>query len=174
MLRLPSLLQEQYWQTPLVIRRPNPLHGVAQCLPQRTTRASRNVLARDRGASSWAHSSSTGSYLCTRRLAYRCYSPAFLAYPSIQVYTAKSYSTRILVLSDTVVTRVQSIFGYQFKDPSLLWEALQYGGYGRQPINGRNVNRGNQRLALVGDSILQYVLAKAWYQSNASQGKYRR
>ncbi|RDW82712.1 hypothetical protein BP6252_03824 [Coleophoma cylindrospora] len=49
----------------------------------------------------------------------------------------------------SAITEVQTLLGYKFKRPELLWEAL--------------VVRKNLRLALVGDSVLKTELRTKWY-----------
>lgn len=57
----------------------------------------------------------------------------------------------------------QSILGYQFQDPSLLWEALQAPGSGVPGFAGRRyTNEGNKPLAGIGDALLSlYVKDRA-------------
>lgn len=49
----------------------------------------------------------------------------------------------------------QTILGYEFNDPSLLWEALQAPGSGVLMSAGRMLtNEGNKPLAAIGDALL--------------------
>lgn len=70
------------------------------------------------------------------------------------------------------IKNAEDIIGYQFTDSSLLWEALQVAGSGITTIGGRTVPKGNQRLAIIGDSAIQYALSTAWYESGGSLGMY--
>ena len=54
----------------------------------------------------------------------------------------------------------QAAIDYQFRDTSLLWEALQAAGSGASIIGGMIVARGdgNKKLALIGDAVLKLVV----------------
>ncbi|KAI4237253.1 MAG: hypothetical protein LQ349_002008 [Xanthoria aureola] len=57
----------------------------------------------------------------------------------------------------------EAAIGYKFQDPWLLWEALQAAG---PPVSHLGIPRyeaGNLRLAIVGDRILDLLLALHWY-----------
>ena len=75
-------------------------------------------------------------------------------------------TTRIL---DTTL-EVESIIGYNFTDPLTLWEALQAAGSGNTSAGTRRFSDGNKRLAVLGDTILQLVLVKDWYDSTDARG----
>ncbi|KAL9128315.1 MAG: hypothetical protein Q9217_002993 [Psora testacea] len=66
---------------------------------------------------------------------------------------------------------VENIIGYTFVDVSILWEALQVPGANRYDIGGRNLDNGNKRLALLGDTILKTVLIDEWYRTMASRAQ---
>lgn len=66
---------------------------------------------------------------------------------------------------------VEARIGYTFVDKSLLWEALQAAGSGVTRAGGRTVAEGNYRLAVVGDSALDFVLAAQWFRTCGSRGK---
>ena len=65
---------------------------------------------------------------------------------------------------------VESIIGYTFTDPFTLWEALQAAGSGNTSAGLRRFPNGNKRLAVLGDTILQLVLVKDWYDSTDARG----
>ena len=59
--------------------------------------------------------------------------------------------------------------GYQFHEPLLLWEALQTEGpYTQLP----RYLEGNKRLAILGDKILDLLLALKWYPTWATRRMY--
>ena len=60
---------------------------------------------------------------------------------------------------------VESIIGYSFTDPLILWEALQAAGSGVRSAGTRRFADGNKRLAVLGDTILKLVLVEEWYDS---------
>ncbi|KAL8933081.1 MAG: hypothetical protein Q9211_005974 [Gyalolechia sp. 1 TL-2023] len=63
--------------------------------------------------------------------------------------------------TDTIKTRAcEQVIGYQFHQPLLLWEALHV--HNSSPSTPRYVE-GNKRLAIVGDKILDLLLALKWY-----------
>ena len=61
--------------------------------------------------------------------------------------------------------RVQYIIGYNFKDVSKLSEALRSAG-----CKGNTFPDGNKRLAIIGDRVLDLVLAESWYHYRRSRG----
>ncbi|KAL8861713.1 MAG: hypothetical protein Q9178_001914 [Gyalolechia marmorata] len=61
------------------------------------------------------------------------------------------------------VDGVEPLIGYAFQDRFLLWEALQAAGSSVFRAGDRTIPNGNKRLALLGDTILQLVLAEQWY-----------
>lgn len=72
---------------------------------------------------------------------------------------------------DYSIAPVETIIGYQFTDPSKLWEALQAPGSPVSSINGRRITEGNKRLAMIGDSVLKLALVSKWYSGDGSRGK---
>ena len=70
-----------------------------------------------------------------------------------------------------ITQEVETKIGYPFKNPGILWEALQArdapGGY----LRGRNLTDGNKRLAMLGDTALKLVLLNRWYREGHSRGK---
>ena len=65
---------------------------------------------------------------------------------------------------------VESIIDYNFIDPDILWEALQAAGSGNTSAGTRRFPDGNKRLAVLGDTVLQLVLVRDWYDSTATRG----
>lgn len=66
---------------------------------------------------------------------------------------------------------VEVIISYDFKDPLILWEAIQAPGSIGNYFGRRRLPDGNKRLALLGDSVLKLVLVKEWYKGEGSRGK---
>ena len=64
----------------------------------------------------------------------------------------------------------EAVIDYNFNDPNLLWEALQEAGSTVLSIAGRRIQNGNKRLAVVGDIVLDLVLANDWYQGTEPRG----
>lgn len=63
----------------------------------------------------------------------------------------------------------EQVIGYQFHEPLLLWEALQaYNTHAHLP---RYVE-GNKRLAIIGDYVLDLLLALKWYPTWANRGAF--
>lgn len=76
------------------------------------------------------------------------------------------FDTSIRINLDLIKTHAcERLIGYQFKEPLLLWEALQPAG----PLDGMpqmpRYEDGNKRLAIVGDRVLALLLALKWYPS---------
>ena len=69
-----------------------------------------------------------------------------------------------------MITGVQDIIGYNFADPLILWEALQAAGSGNTFAGNRRFPEGNKRLAVLGDTILQLVLVRDWYDTARVRG----
>ena len=65
---------------------------------------------------------------------------------------------------------LETLFNYSFKDKSLLQEALHADGPFR--INGRWVDDGNKRLAVVGDSAIGVCLSHSSYHAGLTKGTY--
>lgn len=64
----------------------------------------------------------------------------------------------------------EETINYTFNDPLLLWEALQADGAIRSAVllgelgaTPRYSHSGNKRLAIVGDGVLDLLLALKWY-----------
>ncbi|CAO1596811.1 MAG: hypothetical protein LQ349_001584 [Xanthoria aureola] len=57
----------------------------------------------------------------------------------------------------------EAAIGYKFQDPWLLWEALQADGSPVAHLGIPRYEAGNMRLAIVGDRILDLLLALHWY-----------
>lgn len=58
----------------------------------------------------------------------------------------------------TQLTNAAEAIGYDFKNPDLLWEALQASGSPVQVIDRRRLVQGNKLLAGIGDAALCLVL----------------
>ena len=71
---------------------------------------------------------------------------------------------------DTILDAVQDIIGYQFTERLILWEAMQAAGSTVRFAGGRELVDGNKRLAVIGDTVLQLVLAETWYGGSTSRG----
>ncbi|MCJ1479872.1 hypothetical protein MMC06_000026 [Schaereria dolodes] len=63
----------------------------------------------------------------------------------------------------------ETAIGYRFKDPQILWEALQAAGSSVRRAGEREIRDGNKRLALLGDTILKLVLVEDWYNSQRAR-----
>ena len=71
---------------------------------------------------------------------------------------------------DTILQAVQDIIGYRFRERLILWEAMQAAGSNVRVAGGRKFVDGNKRLAVIGDTVLQLVLAEKWYSGVTSRG----
>ena len=58
----------------------------------------------------------------------------------------------------------QDAIGYPFKDINLLLEALD--------TTGMRTAESNQRLAMLGDALIQMVLLDVWYAGGTSKGVF--
>ena len=70
----------------------------------------------------------------------------------------------------TRISRVEAIIDYQFKNRSLLIEAMQAPGGRKERSLGPTIAPNHRRLAMVGDAIITFVIASDWYP----QGEARR
>ncbi len=66
---------------------------------------------------------------------------------------------------------VESVIGYDFQDPLILWEALQAAGSGVTSAGTRRFPDGNKRLAILGNKILELCLVITWYNGAGVRGK---
>ena len=71
---------------------------------------------------------------------------------------------------DTILQAVQDIIGYRFGDQLILWEAMQAAGSNVRSTGNRQFPDGNKRLAVIGDTVLQLVLAERWYSGGTIRG----
>lgn len=71
---------------------------------------------------------------------------------------------------ESKIQLAQTIIGYSFQDPDLLWEALQVAGSGQSRIRGRNTSKGNERLAVLGDVRMASVLCEEWFTGPTDKG----
>lgn len=62
------------------------------------------------------------------------------------------------------ITAVQGILGYTFKDPELLWLALQAAGSGVGPMDG------NKKLAMMGDTVMKLIILDDLYTDGTQRG----
>ena len=67
--------------------------------------------------------------------------------------------------------RVETIIGYSFTDPLILWEALQATGSGIYSAGNRRFPEGNKRLSMLGNAVLKLVLVEDWYGTLEVRGK---
>ncbi|KAL9070902.1 MAG: hypothetical protein Q9161_004544 [Pseudevernia consocians] len=73
---------------------------------------------------------------------------------------------------DTILQAVQDIIGYRFKERLILWEAMQAAGSNVRYAGDREIMDGNKRLAVIGDTVLQLVLAEQWYNGGTSREQF--
>lgn len=73
---------------------------------------------------------------------------------------------------DRILQAVQGIIGYQFRGRLILWEAMQAAGSNVRSVGGREFVDGNKRLAVIGDTVLQLVLAEQWYSGGTSRERF--
>ncbi|RMX85274.1 hypothetical protein D0869_03952 [Hortaea werneckii] len=57
---------------------------------------------------------------------------------------------------------IQDLAGYRFKDENLLLDALD--------TTGLRIQQSNQRLALLGDAILKFIILDEWYPTGTPKG----
>ncbi|KAL8636976.1 MAG: hypothetical protein Q9228_005697, partial [Teloschistes exilis] len=71
------------------------------------------------------------------------------------------------------IRRCEQQLGYQFQNPSLLWEALHCNdpNYHAAVRKGGRLADGNKRLALVGDRVLDLMLTMKWYHTWEDRGE---
>lgn len=72
--------------------------------------------------------------------------------------------------SYTILQTVQDIIGYRFREQLILWEAMQAAGSNVRSAGDRVFVDGNKRLAVIGDTVLQLVLAERWYSGGSVRG----
>ena len=77
--------------------------------------------------------------------------------------TAESPHERLL--------QIQTIVGHKFNNVLYLWEALQSPGSGVFMVDGRTLYRGNESMAIVGDSALQTALVGMWFKTGQQKGR---
>ncbi len=66
----------------------------------------------------------------------------------------------------------EKTIGYTFQQPMLLWQALSAAGSYNMEANSANYGGGNKRLAIVGDRILDLLLALEWYPTGCVEGEH--
>lgn len=65
---------------------------------------------------------------------------------------------------------VEAAIGYVFDDKDLIWEALNLAGSGIMHAGRRVFDKGNQKLAIIGDRMADVALAVEWYGKGHSKG----
>lgn len=74
------------------------------------------------------------------------------------------FDPSIRINPDLIKTHAcELLIGYQFREPLLLWEALQAIGSASGLPQMPRYEEGNMRLAIVGDRVLDLLLALKWY-----------
>jgi hypothetical protein len=73
---------------------------------------------------------------------------------------------------DAIIDGVETATGYLFVNEFILWEALQAPGSGVRQAGGRSIPDGNNRIALVGDAVLQIITIKENYEREATKGNH--
>jgi ribonuclease-3 len=68
------------------------------------------------------------------------------------------------------IAQAEVMIGYTFKDPDILWEALQAPGSGVLRSGIRRIPNGNKRLAIVGDAALKLVINSQNYSQGLTRG----
>jgi len=71
-----------------------------------------------------------------------------------------------------LLMQIQTIIGHKFKNVLYLWEALQGPGSGVFMVDGRSLYRGNESMAIVGDSALQTALVSMWFKTGQQKGTF--
>lgn len=66
---------------------------------------------------------------------------------------------------------LEDAIGYHFKNSRLKDEAILAAGASIANPSVDGDPRGNKRLALVGDAVLQLVILQRWYKSGADTGR---
>lgn len=78
------------------------------------------------------------------------------------------FDTSIQINPNLIKTHAcEQAIGYQFREPLLLWEALQVPG---ALVHMPRYVEGNKRLAILGDMILDLLLALKWYPTWTTRG----
>lgn len=91
--------------------------------------------------------------------------------------TSESSTIRMNMRFDlTRVHACEKVLHYRVRHPLLLWEALQPKGSYTCGLIVKRVKQsryesGNLRLAIIGDEIMDALLAERWYRSGASRRK---
>lgn len=77
----------------------------------------------------------------------------------------------MLALIDNLVPGVEAIIGYHFTDPYIVLEAMAAAG-SLTSGGTRRFPNGNKRLAILGDTVLQLVLANDWYNGTEPRAAF--
>ncbi|KAI4237827.1 MAG: hypothetical protein L6R40_005852 [Gallowayella cf. fulva] len=68
----------------------------------------------------------------------------------------------------------EEVLGYRFRNPWLLWETLQANGSLVCFMSLPRYEEGNMRLAILGDKILDFLLAMKWYPTFEKRAAFDR
>lgn len=72
---------------------------------------------------------------------------------------------RAMLVNEDLLKQAESALGHFFiNDRTLLLETLSVAGCGIDSIKGRATNKGNQCLAIYGDSVIETIMCDAWYR----------
>jgi len=89
----------------------------------------------------------------------------------VQLKVMTATASQIAWLSSLkCIIQTQNIVGYKFNNIVYLWEALQAPGSFACLVAGRDLSRGNERIAIVGDSALQTALVGMWFETGQQKG----
>jgi len=87
----------------------------------------------------------------------------------LKVMTATASQIAWLSSLDCII-QTQNIVGHKSKNILHLWEALQAPGSFACLVAGRDLSRGNERMAIVSDSALQTALVGMWFETGQQKG----
>ena len=74
------------------------------------------------------------------------------------------------IFPEQVITRTESILGYDFKDKILLASALNAAG-NTHILHGARIAT-NKRLSIYGDTMMTALFCTKWYAANLAQSEY--
>ena len=119
-----------------------------------------------------AYQSHSGS-LIARCLSHHldCRTSCWMAKSAISPDTANAYLVMALSEKSIRIHAVETLVRYRFHNPALLWEALQGPSIMIDIAGERVPPDGNKQLAIVGDAVMQLVLAETWYPGKTNKGK---
>jgi hypothetical protein len=76
------------------------------------------------------------------------------------------------ILSEVIKRDIERTLNYSFRDPNLLFEALQAAGNRISKVGVRNVPDGNKRLAMLGDAVLTVAILSDWYEGEDTRSTW--